>query len=75
MRAGIEVGAWVIGVGSSRPSSGICHQIAAIEGDVLHYKCGISLTEREVLDIVGPQAQGRCLRCSAVLMASRLRSS
>ena len=74
MRAGIEIGAWVVKIGSSRPSSGICHQVSTIEGDVLRHRCGISMNERDVFDVVAPDKQGRCLRCSAAIMASRVKS-
>jgi hypothetical protein len=68
----IEIGSWVVKIGSSKPSSGICHQVTAIEGDILRLKCGSSMTHFEVLDIiVDPASQGRCLRCSAVITNSR----
>ncbi len=70
----VKIGYWVIKIGSSRPSSGTCHQVRAIRDEMLKLQCGLPMTTGEVLDvIVDPAKQGLCLRCSTTIMNGRSR--
>ena len=55
---------WVVKIGSSKPSSGVAHQVVSISEGYLHLGCGLRMTEAEVLDVVdGETSQDKCRKC------------
>ena len=63
----INLGDWVVKIGTSKPSSGVGHRIIRVYSDpLLRTACGLELEPGEVLQNLGQDAasdQGLCKRC------------